>query len=276
MAFISPESLEAALDALHDENYCLIAGGTDVFPAILQGKTPPAFMDLTRVREISLITQNEDHIRIGATATWSSIVKSDLPAGFDALKQAALEVGSLQIQNAGTIAGNLCNASPAADGVPPLLALNARIEIASAARGIRQLPLTEFIKGVRETDLATDELLTAVIIPKMPQNMTSAFEKLGSRKYLVISICMTAVNLRLDDNALIAEARIAVGSCSAVAQRLTGLEQAIIGTAPDKVKVTAHDLAELSPIDDVRATSGYRIAAAAVQCQRAIKKAAQS
>lgn len=277
MTYLSPIDLTSALDVLGQAGpACVVAGGTDVYPAMQKGRTPATFLDVTRIAGLSGIAQNAGFTRIGAAVTWSEIVKAHLPPAFDALKQAARDVGSVQIQNAGTIAGNLCNASPAADGVPPLLALDARVELASAARGTRVLGLADFIRGVRQTALASDELVTAVLVPDPPAGMASAFEKLGSRKYLVISICMTAANIMLDGHGKIASASLAVGACSAVAQRLPELEAAVIGQRPDEIDVTPEHLARLSPIDDVRGSGMYRLDAAAEQCKRAIRTAAEA
>jgi len=220
------------------------------------------------------ISETDGTLRIGAAATWTDVIRADLTPAFDALKQAAREVGSVQIQNAGTVAGNICNASPAADGVPPLLALDAQVELASAARGTRVVPVQNFITGVRETILAADELVTAIIVPRPPANMVSGFEKLGSRRYLVISIVMSAANIVLDPAGRIAEARVAVGSCSAVAQRLGKLEADLIGQDPSAVSLSNEHLAPLAPIDDVRGSAAYRIEAARHQIARAIQKAA--
>ncbi|MEO1274073.1 MAG: FAD binding domain-containing protein [Pseudomonadota bacterium] len=274
MTYSSPPDLETALDALRSGDPCIVAGGTDVYPAMSQGKAPASFLDVTGIAGLAAIQTDGDTIRIGAVATWSDIVNADLPPAFDALKSAARDVGSVQIQNAGTVAGNLCNASPAADGVPPLLALDATVELASAARGVRMLPLAAFITGVRQTALARDELVLSVHVPKPPAGMTSAFGKLGSRRYLVISIAMTAVNLVLDGQGRIAEARVAIGACSAVAQRLPTLEADLIGQRPEAVVVAPEHLAPLAPIDDARASADYRWVAAAEQCARVIKRAA--
>ncbi len=273
MAYSQPSLLPDALGLLQQAGVRVIAGGTDFYPALKAGQHPENLLDITRIKGFGDIAQSEGVIRIGAAVTWSDVVKADLPRAFDALKQAAREVGSLQIQNAGTVAGNICNASPAADGVPPLLALNAEVEIASAAQGPRVLPLGAFIRGVRQTALKEDELVTAIIVPKLPAGMTSGFEKLGSRRYLVISIAMTAANILLDVHGRIAEARIAVGSCSAVAQRLTALEARLIGQKPSDVRISPDDVAALTPIDDVRGSSAYRFDAVRHQIERAIHRA---
>jgi CO/xanthine dehydrogenase FAD-binding subunit len=196
---------------------------------------------------------------LGATTTWSELLAADLPPAFDGLRQAAREVGGRQIQNAGTLAGNLCNASPAADGVPPLLALDAEVELASRT-GTRRLPLAQFITGNRRTALAADELLVAIRVPEPRHEARSGFLKLGARRYLVISIAMASAVLESVAGRVQA-ARIAVGACSAVAQRLPSLEAGLVGARldaglPDRVE-RAH-LSPLRPIDDVRGSAEYR------------------
>lgn len=275
MVYSQPTELADALALLQQAQRQVIAGGTDVYPAMQPGQRPEAFLDVTRIAGMAGITETPDAYRFGAAATWTDIVQADLPPAFDALRAAAREVGSLQIQNAGTVAGNLCNASPAADGVPPLLALDASVELGSAERGPRMLPLAEFITGVRQTALAGDELVTAIHVPRPPAGMTSGFEKLGSRRYLVISIAMTAANILLDGQGRIAEARVAVGSCSAVAQRLAALEADLIGQDPSEITIDPTHLAPLAPIDDVRGTAAYRLEAAAQQIRRAVQKATE-
>ena len=273
MVYSQPTELNVALDMLAQFDPQIVAGGTDVYPALQRGPRPEAFLDVTRIAGLRDITRTKTGLRFGAAVTWSDIAKADLPRSFDALRQAAREVGSLQIQNAGTIAGNLCNASPAADGVPPLLALNAEVELTSLSRGRRVVALAGFITGVRRTALLSDELVTAILVPTPPEGMVSGFEKLGSRRYLVISIAMTAANILLGATGHIEQARIAVGSCSAVAQRLPELEQDLIGKRPVEIGITPRHLARLSPIDDVRGSGAYRLEAAVEQIHRAITKA---
>lgn len=251
----------------------VIAGGTDVYPSAKQGEAVRTYLDVTRIAGLSGISQAEHGYVIGAATTWSDIVRADLPPAFDALKQAALQVGSIQIQNAGTIAGNLCNASPAADGIPPLLVLDASVEVVSSARGRRAMPLSDFVLGVRKTALASDELVSAVFVPRPPGRSRSAFEKLGSRKYLVISISMVAALVTIDPTGVIADARVAVGACSPFAQRLTDLERSCVGRSPAEVEILPDHLSSLSPIDDVRGTAEFRDEAVLEQCKRAIERA---
>lgn len=274
MTYHAPSDLASALGVLTDGTHKIVAGGTDLYPALKQGGMPPSFLDLTRISGLRDIVRDEDGTRIGAAVTWTDICKAELPPAFGALKQAAREVGSLQIQNAATLAGNICNASPAADGVPPLLALRAQVELASAARGTRRMALCDFIQGVRKTALAQDEIVTSLCIPPQPEGAGSAFEKLGSRRYLVISIAMTAANISLDENGRIAAATVAVGACSAIAQRLPALEKSLIGKRPAEIHVTAEHVQPLAPIDDVRGSGAYRLDVVQAQCRRAILRAA--
>ncbi|MGH6892312.1 MAG: FAD binding domain-containing protein, partial [Dongiaceae bacterium] len=213
--------------------------------------------------------------RIGALTSWTDIAEAPLSAQFYCLQAAAREVGGRQIQNRGTIGGNLCNASPAADGVPPLLALGAEIELLSRA-GKRRLPLSEFILGPRKIALRPDEIAAAILIPKPKGSAHSTFVKLGARKYLVISIVMAAGYFDVVGS-WIAEARIAVGACSPVAQRLPALEAALKGQAAtvDLSRLARPEhFAPLKPIDDVRASVDYREEAAMTVVQRLLAELA--
>jgi CO/xanthine dehydrogenase FAD-binding subunit len=269
--FVRPANLAEALDQL-SPGVRVLAGCTDLLPAAGEAGLVGDFIDVSRLPEIRGISHYGDEIRFGGATTWSEIDRADLPPAFDALKAAAREVGAVQIQNRGTIAGNLCNASPAADGVPPLLALDANVELASR-RGRRQLPLARFIAGPRRTELAADEMLTAVLCPAPPAGRRSTFLKLGARRYLVISIAMVAVGLDIEDD-VVRAAQVAVGACSAVAMRLPAVERRLAG-APARAglgdRLQPEDFVELAPIDDVRADVGYRRAAALTLTQRAVE-----
>src|SRR5687768_11806296 len=144
--YFRPESLGSAVQMLAEHGGVIMAGGTDLFPAHVSRALPAKILDVTRVRELQGVTIAPDHIRFGGALRWSELLACGLPPAFDALKSAAREIGSVQIQNRGTIAGNLCNASPAADSIPPLLALDAQVELASC-RGLRNLNLEDFLTG---------------------------------------------------------------------------------------------------------------------------------
>lgn len=250
----------------------ILAGGTDFYPALGERLPEGNVVDITSLGEIRGISIEVDWIRIGGLTTWTDVIRTPLPRCFDALKAAAREVGSVQIQNRGTVAGNLCNASPAADGVPSLLALDAEVELASTA-GRRRVPLEQFITGNRKTLRAPHEILAAVLVPRHLEDAASSFLKLGARRYLVISISMVAAVIQSHEGR-VAEARIAVGSCSARTQRLRDLERDLVGkpaNAGIAGVVQANHLAPLSPIDDVRATAEYRRDASLTLVRRALQ-----
>lgn len=272
MPYLAPTRTEDALRFLRSNSPKVVAGCTDYFPSLQQGQVDEDLLDVTRIPSMRGISRDETGWRIGAVTTWTDIVRAPLPPAFDALKLAAREVGSLQIQNQGTVAGNICNASPAADGVPPLLALDATIEIA-AADARRVVPLSEFITGVRRTVLQPDELVVALHVPDVAADTQSHFLKLGSRTNLVISIAMVAANVRLGAGR-VALARIAVGSCSPVARRLPDLEARLVGTAVEDLAgfdfANPEALTPLTPISDVRGSADYRLDAVAELCRRAV------
>ena len=274
MGYLVAASLSEALEALGKGNAAVVAGGTDWFPA--QGTRPLTgdLIDITRVPGLRGISRDGAGWRIGGATTWTDVIRADLPPAFDGLKAAAREVGSIQIQNAGTVAGNLCNASPAADGVPPLLTLGADVELAST-HGTRRMPLSDFLKGPRQTARMPGEVLTALMIPDLPATAQGAFLKLGARQYLVISIAMVAALVSVKDGR-IDSAAVAVGSCSATAQRLPALEADLKGRsaadvlAAGSALITPAHLAPLAPIADVRGSAEYRMEAAATLCARAL------
>lgn len=269
--FIKPRSLREAVETLSTDGGVPLAGGTDLFPAWVDRQRPERIVDLRGIAEMRGIAVGPDSIRIGGGTTWSEIIAAELPPRFDCLKAAAREVGSVQIQNAGTLAGNLCNASPAADGVPPLLVLDAEVELASPS-GTRRLPLAEFILGNRKTARRRDEILAAIIVPRCLDNARSAFLKLGARRYLVISIVMVAAAIERDPSGRIVHAAVAVGSASETARRMTALEAKLLAAEPGRSAaslVEPGDLA-LSPIDDVRASAAYRADAALTLVRRVL------
>lgn len=279
--FLQPATLAEAVQALAETRGVVLSGGTDFFPSRVDRPITETVIDISRVRELKGISIEAERIVIGGRTTWSEIVSAALPRCFDGLKSAAREVGSIQIQNFGTVAGNLCNASPAADSVPPLLTLDAEVHLASAS-GTRAMPLADFILGNRKTARRADEILTSVSVPRRLENAASSFLKLGARRYLVISIVMVAVTILNDkrngdvndDRGCVAEARIAVGSCSAVARRLPRLEESLVGASarPGLGKLATVDyFGALSPIDDVRGTAEYRRDASVTLVQRAIE-----
>ena len=276
MGYDRPTDLDRALETLARSGGAVLAGGTDLYPATDRPALAGSVIDITAVPELRGVARTGEGWRIGAATPWSEVIAAELPPSFDALKQAAREVGSVQIQNTGTVGGNLCNASPAADGVPPLMVLDAEVELRSV-RGVRRTPLAAFIRGVRRTALAADELMTAVLVPESAGAGRSRFLKLGARKYLVISIAMVAARIEAEGG-VVTGAALAVGACSAVATRLPGVEASLVGRPLDKVTGPIGDAAVaalLSPIDDMRADATYRTRAAAELLRRAVAGAVE-
>jgi N-methylhydantoinase B len=278
-----PSTLDEAVALLSREaGACrVIAGATDVYPADvvkeawLQTHAARRTVDIGNVDGLRGISICGGEVAFGALATWTEIAEARLPPGFAALQAAALQVGGRQIQNRGTIGGNLCNASPAADGAPPLLALDAEVELASAA-GLRRLPLAAFILGNRRTALAPDELLTRIVVRAPPDDERSAFLKLGARSYLVISIASVAANVRFGPDGRIASARIALGACSAAPIRLGRIEREAVGRLPSAIDVSLGSDDGVAPIGDVRASADYRRAAAGILVRRALAACAEA
>lgn len=276
--YLRPKTLDEAVSLLASPGGQVLAGGTDFYPALGERLPQGRIVDITALGEIRGISVGSDQVRIGGLTTWTELIRTPLPHCFDALKAAAGEVGSVQIQNRGTVAGNLCNASPAADGVPPLLALDAEVELASA-QGIRRMALEQFLAGNRKTLRRADEILAAVLVPRGLENAASAFLKLGARRYLVISISMVAAVVQVDLVGRVAEARVAIGSCSATARRLRDLERDLAGLAMKAgigAAIKPEHLSALSPIDDVRATAAYRRDASLTLVQRALEACVES
>ena len=272
--FERPASVAQATRLLAARPWAVLAGGTDLYPAHVGRPIALPLLDIGGIAELRGI-RHDGAWTIGATTTWSDVARAELPPLFAALQAAAREVGGVQIQNAGTVAGNLCNASPAADGTPALLAMRARVVLQSV-RGIRELAVDEFVLGNRRTARADDELVVAVRIPAWSERARSAFAKLGGRRYLTIAVTAVAVVVDADAAGTVRAAGVAVGSCAPAARRLPGLESRLVGARIDGdlgALVAADDLAPLAPIDDVRGSAAYRVDATRTLLRRALREA---
>jgi CO/xanthine dehydrogenase FAD-binding subunit len=288
-AFERPTSLLNAL-ALLPLGYVPIAGGTDYYPARVAKPITDSMLDLSAITSLKGFTtteilsaanpQNCSALTIGALTTWRQCVQveQNMPDYFAALAQAAKDVGGWQIQNRATVGGNLCNASPAADGTVALLGMNASVKLACIKEGAlsyRDLALAEFVLGSRKTALTANELLVSIQIPSYCSTAKSVFLKLGHRRYLVISIVMVAMLIDFDSSDHVSVIHVAIGSCSKAAVRITSLEKVLMGVSRARViSVLAKNLNliadAIAPIDDVRGTAAYRIDAAKVLVQRAV------
>ena len=272
-AYLRPKTVNQALTALASTRFTVLAGGTDFYASRVGQAIVEPVLDITSIAELGLIRHEGTQWRIGAAVTWTDLVRANLPPQFGGLQTAARMIGGVQVQNTGTVGGNICNASPAADGVPALLALDARVEVSSLS-GVRFLPLSEFVLGPRKTARRADELVTAFLVPDRSR-ARSSFLKLGNRRYLVISIAMVSAVIETDVAGQVAYAGIAVGACSPVAMRLHALEQKLTGQRASpglSALVRFEDMATLSPIDDVRGSARYRRDAALTLVKRAVEE----
>ncbi|MDP6352068.1 MAG: FAD binding domain-containing protein [Alphaproteobacteria bacterium] len=277
VGYARPTKLSEALAALDRATATVIAGGTDVYPAHVGRAVPGDLLDISAVAELRGIADRGDHWRVGALATWTDLSRAPLPALFDGLKCAASAIGGIQIQNAGTLCGNLCNASPAADGIPAMMSLDGRVELSSVG-GIETLPVGQFVTGNRRTARRPNQLMTAILIPKpAAPRAYGAFTKLGARASLVISIVMVAAVIEVSLAGVVVAARVAVGACSPLACRLPALEAALVGepltSALGGIAQDSH-LGPLAPIDDARASAAYRRDAALTVIRRTLESLA--
>jgi CO/xanthine dehydrogenase FAD-binding subunit len=279
MDFLQPTSWQEALDLRAERLDAVpIAGGTDVMVDInFDRSRPGALMDLTRVAELREWTLDDGRIRLGAGVPYSRIV-DDLGAHLPGLAMASRTVGSPQIRVRGTVGGNLGSASPAGDAHPPLLAAMAVVEVASAARGPRRIPVADFYTGVKRNALEPDELIAAVLIPSAagPQQ----FCKIGTRNAMVIAVSAFACALHPDRRAV----GTGIGSAAPTPRRaleaeafLAGeLESAGLwdsrGELPETLARAFGErvAAAASPIDDVRGSAAYRLHSLSVMARRAV------
>ena len=278
--YLAPTSLEEALETVgqQTEGVQIIAGGTDLVPRMRSRVIEPKLLVDLRLLNLDGIEKTADGIRIGASATHTDILESDLLAEHcPALCEAAADIAGPPIRNRGTVGGNLVNASPAADLVPPLLVYDAVVILAKAGSN-REIPLVDFFTGPGQTVLAADELLTEIRIPPVPPNTTSKFIKLGKRKAMAVAVVSAAARLTIDQAGKISQARIALGSVAPTPIRARKAEASLEGQSPSSDLFTeAGQIAgsESSPISDIRASGSYRKKMVAVLTRRALEAAWQ-
>ncbi|WP_158211674.1 FAD binding domain-containing protein [Alkalihalobacterium alkalinitrilicum] len=240
----------------------LLAGGTDLMVLITRFKVDPKHViSLDGVRELKGIRENEQgNLVLGAQVTHREVEKSSLiTQATEALRQACSTVGGIQVRNMGTVGGNLCNASPAADTPPVLLALDASVTIVGP-KGTRSLPLQEFLLGPRKVALEPGEFLTEIEVPKQASNTATVFLKAGRRKAMEISLCAVSARVTLDENG-IADVRIGLGSVAPTAVRAHSAEALLQGKVITQDLIRAAGTAavnDCNPISDVRGSAEYR------------------
>jgi CO/xanthine dehydrogenase FAD-binding subunit len=271
----SPRDLEAAYALLSSGDRQPIAGGTDLMVQLTgELREPPArVLDIWQLDELRGIELRDDTLVIGALTTYTDLRRSPLVAErLPVLAEASATIGAAQIQNRGTIGGNVVNASPAGDTLPILLATDAELELGSG-RGERRLPASAFWTAYRRTARADDELLLRVHVP-LPRGRSERFRKVGTRRAQAISKVVLALSWRRDGGVW-RDVHVALGSVAATPIRAAQTEQVLEGAAPRRTTAdhAAATLAgELSPIDDVRSTAEYRRAVAARVLHRLLRE----
>jgi carbon-monoxide dehydrogenase medium subunit len=249
------------ISSLKDKRVRLLARDTDL---IIQMKNnfdyPQAIIHIGEIPELRLIEDLGDSLRIGAATTFSQIAESKLVKQFaPVLAQASLEVGSWQIRNRATIGGNIANASPAADSVPPLFVLNASV-ITQDQHQTQQIPIQDFFTGPGKTILNKEQLIIAVQFPKMKSSQRAFFEKIGQRRAMTIAKTSVAALIDLH-NSTVSDARIALGAVAPTVIRAPNAESILRGKtlSPELINQAATAAAkEAKPIDDIRSSVQYR------------------
>ncbi len=234
----TPFSIEEALNFLTEKaSVCkMIAGGTDLIPSLRKEAIRPAYvMNILEIKNLKGIREEAEHIRIGPTATFTEITNHPIIRGLlPLLGEAASWVGGPTIRNRGTIGGNICTASPAADVLPAVLALEGLLELRSRSAGVRFLPAAEAVEGPYKTRLRPDELLTGVLIDKPAPGARHAYEKLARRHAMARAYLSLAVVLVLDGNGTISDLRIVPGAVEAVARRIGPAEKILLRRRPEE------------------------------------------
>ena len=256
----------------------IIAGGTDLVIGLRNGDHIPQFIiDITRIEELQKIEEKNGTISIGAAVTHSEIGSSPLIKKYArVLSDAASKIGSPQIRNLGTIGGNIINASPAADTIPPLLVLNAIGRVASR-EGEKEVPLSQLFKGPYETNLKPHELLVQIRFPKHPSDMRSSFVRLARRDAMAIARVSVAILLQMGKRKnKIEDIRIAVGSVTPTPQRMSEAEAFLMGKSPDEEALKRASLKVSETMihrSGVRPSTSYKRPVVGALFMRAMRKA---
>ena len=253
---ITPQSLDEALDVLASvQNVRPLAGGTDLMVLLESGTLRPCtFLNIQDLQEL----KSPD--RMTALTTYRDIRASHWKTRFPMLAAAAREVGALAIQSRGTWIGNVANASPAADGVPALMAYDADLEIARKGER-RRVPLANFYRGYKQMDLRPDELITEIHLPPRSLGFVEYFRKVGARRFQTISKTLLAGRIRLASDSTIADIRLVFASVAPFTLRAFQTEALLRGRplTQDSIAEAAKAIQdEIRPVDDIRSTEAYR------------------
>lgn len=264
--FYSASSIDDALDYLSEKgDLCkIIAGGTDLIPVLRNEDIHPEYvLNILEIDQLRGITEKDDVLRIGPAMTFTEIVESEaLNRCLPLLVCAASSVGGPQVRNRGTIGGNIVTASPAADLLPAVLALEGQLELQSKRSGKRLVPLAEAIESAYKTCLRPDEILTGIFIKKLPEGTGGGFEKLGRRNAMTRARMSMSVVLRLDGDSTVSDVRIVPGAVMPVPRRMKAAEKILLGKRPEGALIgaAAEALAEeILRVTGVRWSTEYKM-----------------
>lgn len=267
ISFVAPRSVQGVLETLdaHGTGARILAGGTDIIPGLHQNSTRfnqiEVLVDLHKIPELSRITEHGDEVHIGAAATLSQIAKHPwINERAPILASAAGRIGSVQIRNRATLAGNFVNNSPCADSVPPLLVHEAVVWIVGPS-GERQVPLEAFLVKPYQSQLQTGELVTKVVVPAMPRDAVGEFVKLGRRRGVAISRITLAAWARMEGTR-VSELRLAGGAVTPIGTRFRVVEEAARGASRDResLAVVAQQLGKaVLEVTGLRWSSAYKL-----------------
>ncbi len=277
--FYQPGNLEELAEEISKPGRKLIAGGTDLIPQIQRGKHQPAgLVDMSKIRELQSIRQEQQAVWIGSLCTHAKISSSAFVANnAQVLSNACASIGCRQTRYRGTLGGNIANGSPAADTAPALLVLGASVHIASKA-GHRIVQMDDFFSAPAETCLATEEYIDSVQFNLPGRHWGESFLKIGRRNGMAIAVVSVAVHMELDDTGNISFIRVAAGSVAPTPVRCRQVELYLEGRqaeAPDFKAASEYVEKDISPIDDIRATRSYRRQACQVLVNRTLMAAWQ-
>jgi carbon-monoxide dehydrogenase medium subunit len=279
MRYVSPRSIDEAVSLLSGgaASPHVLAGGTDLIVQMTSGlRQPDAVIDIKRIPDLSQIVEDERGFRIGAAVCGAAISEhAALSAAWPGVVEAIDLIGSMQVQGRATPVGNLCNASPAADSVPALIAAGAKVTIAGP-NGRREAPVEEIPVAPGRTSLGRGEFIVSITLPKPPPRSGSAYVRFTPRTEMDIAVVGAGVCLALDEAGLCRHARIAMGAVAPTAILVPAAAAALVGTRLDKAALDAaarHVTAACRPIDDKRATAAYRLQISGVIFKRAAASA---
>jgi xanthine dehydrogenase small subunit len=241
----------------------VLAGGTDLMVLYNGGilPMPKEVLNIWRLDELREIEEESGSLKFGALCTYTQIINDERVKRYAPnLIEAARTIGAIQIQNRGTLGGNIVNGSPAGDSLPVLAAFDAQLELGSA-RGVRRVSFNEFYTGYRQTVMAPDELLLAISLPKQQDGEMSRFYKVGTRAAQAISKVVMSARATIDSGKRVQKIAIGLGSIAPTIVRARETEKAVTGgtIGPELIEIARlHIMSEIKPISDIRSTERYR------------------